>query len=94
MEAKKELRKHIAELNKVCKNLRFAVKETEEYCAIENHSLVKGQESTHFGAFELTVMFDEIPNEYAYAMCSIFAQGLLAGSKLLDVKAYHNFIAN
>lgn len=90
---KNKLEKNIKELNKKCKTLHFSFVEDEDSCSITNHSLVKGQEASHFGMYEYMVFFNDIPKKYAYKMCNAFVEGLIAGSKLLDEKAYHNFIA-
>ena len=93
LKIKKKLEKNIKKLNDKCKTLHFSFVEDEYGCYITNHSLAKGQESTHFGHFEYMVLFDEFPKKYAYEMCNVFAEGLIAGSDLMNEKAYHNFMA-
>ena len=90
---KKEIEKGIKELNCRCNSLQFSFEETKEDITLRNHSLAKGQEGCHFGTFEMILFFDEFSSkEDAYKCIHSFIQGLVAGTKLLDQTAYHNFV--
>lgn len=91
---KKEIEKNIKKLNELTPNLKFYFSEDECSCAIENKSLAKGHKNSSFGVFSHIFIFEDYPNKkVAYEMCNMFLLGLISGTKLLDDKSYHNFIA-
>lgn len=89
---KKTIKENIKELNKLCSNLHFEFVDGDCGCSVINKSTVKGYESSSFGIFEYH-SDDSNTKEAAYKECNAFLQGLLSGTRLLNEKAYHNFIA-
>lgn len=88
-DAVKRIEKAIATLNKMDNKLVFSYEETDY--SVELICKSKTKNSTRFGAYEYIGLFDEFANKTdAYISCMLFAELIIAASKINDKNAYHN----
>ena len=89
---KEKINNNLKYLNVLNPNLHFFLEEDECSCSITNKSTIKGRENHSFGTFTHISLFSDYDNKKtAYEVCNSFIVGLIAGTKLLDKTAYHNF---
>lgn len=94
-EIKSEIEKKITKLNKLCSNLVFSFKDGDFSCSVENHLNINGKEGGSFGVFSIIVLLEKgKTRQQAYEECNAFLDGMIAGTRLLDSKSYHNTIAS
>jgi len=88
-DAKKRIKEAIEKLNQMDNKLVFSYEETDYSVGFICQS--KTNEAARFGAYEYTAFFDEFVNKTdAYVSCMLFAELIIAASKINDEKAYHN----
>ena len=89
-ESKKRLQEAIKNLNDIQKALVFEIEETDYSIGFTNHGRRNPNKS--YGAYSHTSFFDEYRKKAdAYINTVMFAELIIAASKLNDPKAYHNF---
>lgn len=91
-DAKKRIAKAIQELNAMNNNVRFEFAETEY--SVELICQSRSRKETRYGAYSFMGMFDDYRHKIdAYENCMLFAEMIIAATRLNDPAAYHNFSA-
>lgn len=91
VEARKRLKKAVKNLNEIQDSLVFCVVESDSYVGFENHG--KRDTKRSFGAYEHVSVFDDYKKRVdAYITALMFAELIIAASRLNDPKAYHNIL--
>ncbi len=87
---KKRLETAVDTLNGMDHNIVFSVEETGYSIGFSAHSKQDGKYS--FGSYMHNEFFEDyLESHRAYQMSALFAEMLIAGTKLCDNKAFHNF---
>ena len=90
-EARKRLKKAVKKLNKIQNSLVFEVLESDICIGFENHA--KRNPRLSFGVYAHTSLFDEYKEKVdAYINTMMFAELIIAASRLNDPQAYHNIL--
>lgn len=91
-DAKKRITVAIKKLNAMNNNVYFELEETEYSVQLICRS--KSIKSTRFGAYGFIGMFDNYKKKSeAYITCMLFAEMMIAATRLNDPAAYHNICA-
>ena len=89
--ARKRLKDAVKKLNRMQNSLVFEVVESEFCIGFENHA--KRNPHLSFGVFAHTSLFDEYKEKVdAYTNAMMFAELIIAASRLNDPQAYHNIL--
>lgn len=89
-DVQKRIEHAIEELNAMDNKVYFEFVETEYSVKLICQSRTK--KGTEFGAYSFTGMFDDYAEKLnAYEDCMLFAEMMIAATKLNDPAAYHNF---
>lgn len=91
-DAKKRITAAIKKLNAMNNNVYFELEETEYSVQLICRS--KSIKGTCFGAYGFIGMFDNYTKKSeAYITCMLFAEMMIAATRLNDPAAYHNICA-
>ena len=87
-DARKRLNEAIKKLNEIQDSLVFEIVETDYSIGFTNHGRLDSNGS--FGSYEHSSFFDEYKKKLdAYTNTVMFAELIIAASKLNDPKSYH-----
>lgn len=88
-DVKKRIAKAIQELNAMDNNVCFAFEETEY--SVELSCQSRFRKETSYGIYSFMGMFDDYRHKIdAYVNCMLFAEVIIAATRLNDPAAYHN----
>ena len=91
-DVKKRIAKTIQELNAMDNNVCFAFEETEY--SVELSCQSRARKGVSYGAYSFMGMFDDYKHKIdAYVNCMLFAEVIIAATRLNDPAAYHNLSA-
>lgn len=89
--ARKRLKDAVKKLNRMQNSLVFEVVESDILIGFKNHA--KRNPQLSFGVYAHTALFDEYKEKVdAYINAMMFAELIIAASRLNDPQAYHNIL--